>query len=80
MSKVTAPTRFVYLDQALEQVLGETVPEYLPRSVIRFWIARDLVGHNGARYVPKLSGVAFKRAAADAWRATEVAAVEVVPG
>jgi len=79
MSKVTVPAKFSHLDETLEQILGETVPEYLPRSVIRFWIARDLVEHSGARFAPKLKGVAFKRAAVDAWRAAEKAAVEVIP-
>ncbi|MEO0513154.1 MAG: hypothetical protein AAF108_09705 [Planctomycetota bacterium] len=79
MSKVTAPTKFAHLDEALEQVLGETIPEYLPRSVIRFWIARDLVEHNGARFAPILKGVAFKSAAVDAWQTAETTVIEVVP-
>lgn len=79
MSKVTAPAKFAQFGETLEQALGEAVPEYLPRSVLRFWIARDLIEHGGARFAPKLKGVAFKRAAVEAWRAAEKAAVEVVP-
>jgi len=79
MSKAKEPTKFAQLDKELAELHGRPVPEYLPRSVIRFWIACDLVAHSGARFEPKRSGSEFRSAATEAWRRASDTPMEVVP-
>ena len=79
MSKAKQPTKFTQLDNTLADLLGEPVPEYLPRSVIRFWIACDLLAHSGARFEPRRPGAAFKSAAMKAWRRAADTPMEVMP-
>lgn len=79
MSKVKQPTKFAQLDEVLTTLLGEPVPEYLPRSVIRFWIARDLITHSGAKFEPKRPGAEFRPAAMEAWRRAAESPVIAAP-
>lgn len=77
LSKVKEPTKFAELDDALTNLLGDSVPEYLPRSVTRFWVARDLIEHSGARFAPKRPGAGFRSEAKEAWNRVADAPMEV---
>lgn len=79
MSKAKEPTKFAQLDNAIADQLGEHVPEYLPRSVIRFWITCNLIEHSGARFAPKLHSTAFRLAAKEAWKRAADTPMNVVP-
>lgn len=80
MSKAKAPIKFAQLDEALTDLIGETVPAYLPRSVIRFWVACNLIEHRGARFAAKRPRAGFRSAARNAWGRVADAPMEVEPG
>ena len=77
LSKVKEPAKFAELDDALTVLLGDSVPEYLPRSVIRFWVARNLIDHSGARFAAKRPGAGFRSEAKEAWNRVANAPMKV---